>query len=251
MEYYVYIYLDPTKNGSFTYKEYAFTNEPFYVGKGTSTRLNNHLQEKRLNDNSEKSNKIKNLISLGLKPIILKIKENLTSNDAYLFEGLIINAIGKKNDGRGPLLNKMGSCENGLATHSIETKRKIGLKSRGRKHSISTKEKCRLSKLGKNNPTYKTGKYCDYKPKFSRSEAKMGKRNPMFGVKLTSDQKLARSTMSTKRKSYEITHIDGSIEIITGILKYCRDNNLSARAFRRVLSGERTHYKGMKIKEVI
>ena len=41
--FYVYAYLDPRKPGKFKYGEYEFTHEPFYIGKGTKSRINRHL----------------------------------------------------------------------------------------------------------------------------------------------------------------------------------------------------------------
>ena len=37
-KFYVYVYLDPRKPGSFKFGEYEFDYEPFYVGKGKKNR---------------------------------------------------------------------------------------------------------------------------------------------------------------------------------------------------------------------
>lgn len=42
---YVYIYLDPRKQGNYKYENYFFDYEPFYVGKGCKNRLYAHLKE--------------------------------------------------------------------------------------------------------------------------------------------------------------------------------------------------------------
>lgn len=47
MEFYVYVLLDPFKNGIFTYDEYHFEYEPFYVGKGKGKRKTNTISEKK------------------------------------------------------------------------------------------------------------------------------------------------------------------------------------------------------------
>jgi len=43
--FYVYVYLDPRKPGNYTYGDYHFDYEPFYVGKGCDDRLNDHLKK--------------------------------------------------------------------------------------------------------------------------------------------------------------------------------------------------------------
>lgn len=55
--YYVYAYLDPRKLGKFKYDEFEFDYEPFYIGKGTKSRILRHLKNE--NVNPIKVNKIK------------------------------------------------------------------------------------------------------------------------------------------------------------------------------------------------
>lgn len=71
-EYYIYIYLDPRKPGKYKYVEYEFKYEPFYVGKGKNGRW------KDISDRSEYfKNKINKIKKSGLKPLVIKLKENL------------------------------------------------------------------------------------------------------------------------------------------------------------------------------
>jgi hypothetical protein len=102
-EYYVYVYLDPRKKGFFSYRDYSFEYEPFYVGKGKKSRLLRHL---KINEhNSLKNNKISKIISEGLNPIILKIENNLTNEESLKIESEVIKTIGKIIDKKGPLTN--------------------------------------------------------------------------------------------------------------------------------------------------
>ena len=77
-DFYVYIYLDPRKPGSFIYEEYVFGYEPFYAGKGRNYRYKYHLW------NNSKSNsmllgKIKKIKeSLDIEPLIIKKKTKLS-----------------------------------------------------------------------------------------------------------------------------------------------------------------------------
>ena len=77
---YVYTLTDP-RNGM-----------PFYVGKGHGKRCKFHLDEAKYYSNrkSLKLNKIRKLMSLGLKPIITKVEENVSDADAIDFECLLI-----------------------------------------------------------------------------------------------------------------------------------------------------------------
>jgi hypothetical protein len=77
---YVYTLTDP-RNGL-----------PFYVGKGHGKRCEFHLDEAKYytSRKSKKLNKIRKLMSLGLKPIIAKVEENVSDADAIDFECLLI-----------------------------------------------------------------------------------------------------------------------------------------------------------------
>lgn len=46
-----------------------------------------------------------------------------------------------------------------------------------------------------------------------------------------------------RAKTYQICYLGEAIQI-TNLDKFCRENNLSVRGFRRMLSGERSYYKG-------
>ena len=249
MEYYVYIYLDPTKPGNYVYGDYIFNYEPFYVGKGKGNRLFNHIRPHYRLRKCEKSYIINSIYEKGFKPIIFKIKDNMSSEDAYKLEGVLLETIGLKNKNKGPLSNVMAYA-NGLHCHSEETKKIISMTSSTRRHTEETKEKIRQSKIGPKNPMYKNGKTKHPILRLSKSEAKLGPRNPMYGKKLTQEQLLKRSLESNRKKTYKIIHPDGKIEIIIGILRYCGENKLNCRGVRRVIYGERKKYKGMIIKEI-
>jgi hypothetical protein len=114
--FYVYVYLDPRRRGSFNYDlESSFLYEPFYVGKGKNKRLYEHLSEKK---NSPKLQKIKKIISQGynLKEYILILKEFESETEAFNYEIDCINKIGRKNLKNGPLTNL---CEGGKGSDTI------------------------------------------------------------------------------------------------------------------------------------
>jgi hypothetical protein len=67
--FYVYVYLDPFKKGSFTYCDIELEYQPFYIGKGTNNRYIKHLYRarsilKHRIDYNTKNRKINKIISI-------------------------------------------------------------------------------------------------------------------------------------------------------------------------------------------
>lgn len=95
--YYVYMYTDPR------------TNEPFYVGLSKNEkRMFDHLNEAKksvISSNLHKYNKIKKILSCGSQPIIQKIDENLTKEEACELEIFLISFIGRSDLRKGSLTN--------------------------------------------------------------------------------------------------------------------------------------------------
>jgi hypothetical protein len=124
MNYYVYIYTDPTKN-----------DEPFYVGKGSGNRYLSHLSRK---GNHPLTNR---LSKIGVKPNITKI-ECSTEQNAFLLEVGLIYRIGRKDIKTGTLLNL---TEGGEQPPKQEGKSnffygKVGPKCNNRKGTKQTQE---------------------------------------------------------------------------------------------------------------
>lgn len=94
---YAYIYTDPSRN-----------DEPFYVGKGHKDRCYQHLRpsyrfKSRLSG-LPFYNRLSKMIEKGIKPNITKI-ECSDSDTAYALEIGLIKTIGRRNLGKGSLLN--------------------------------------------------------------------------------------------------------------------------------------------------
>ncbi len=116
MEYtsYIYAYLDPRKPGEFKFGNYIFEFEPFYIGKGKATtvynRMYRHLEFVKnrgidLTNNQYKFNLIKQILDENLEPIIVKVEENLTEENAFNLEKLLIEIIGTRINMKGSLVN--------------------------------------------------------------------------------------------------------------------------------------------------
>ena len=102
-EYYVYALMDPRNN------------EIFYIGKGKNNRYLDHikdikelekehsLQKKGINPN--KTRKIKEIVELGYELKYKFIAENLTENEAFVLEEVLIERFGREVLKNGKLLN--------------------------------------------------------------------------------------------------------------------------------------------------
>ena len=146
--YYVYAYLDPRKPGSYTYEDYHFDYEPFYIGKGKRYRINAHIRQARsTNKNSFKLNKIRKILNEGLEPILTKVKVKLSNDESLLIEESLIALIGRICENEGPLTNieKAHPCKG--ERHQI-TKDKMSKSRKGKKHSEETKAKMKASHTG-------------------------------------------------------------------------------------------------------
>jgi len=105
-KFYVYIYYDPRKD----------PKEPFYVGKGHSRRMYDHLKEAENGVIHPKCQKIQAIQKAGLDPIIEKYKDNMTEEDAYSLEKKLIEEIGSNYVSTikdGPLTNLIEGGPNG------------------------------------------------------------------------------------------------------------------------------------------
>ena len=142
-EYYVYVYLDPRKQGKFIYNSLKFLHEPIYIGKGKGKR---HIQLKDRN-----SFITAKLAKIDNKPIILIIADNLKESEAFDLEKELITLIGRRDLGKGSLCNLSDGGEGpGGATRSLELRNRISNSMKGLVRSKETRDK--ISKYRMNNP---------------------------------------------------------------------------------------------------
>lgn len=185
--FYVYIYLDPRKEGIFKYGKYKFDYEPFYIGKGSLNRLYDHIRMISYDkSNLIKSSKIKHIISeCDCQPIVIKYQDCLSEKDAFDLEKIMIRTIGRISIKTGPLSNLTDGGD-GLGFginhpwfghhHTTKTKNKLSEMKMGNKNPTKRKdvqEKMRLSHLGKKRfPHTQTTKN-------KMCKIKLGDKNPM------------------------------------------------------------------------
>jgi hypothetical protein len=172
--YYIYVYLDTRKKGSYSFGDFHFEYEPFYIGKGVNERYLTHLRVangSRKGKNNLIVTKIKSILNDGFEPTIIKIIEGLTKENYDSYEISTIKLIGKSCDGLGPLLNIMDGGDGGVTwvgEHHNKNKKLEEIV--GEEKAIELKQ--RLSeqaskRVGELNPNF----------------GNTGESNPIFGIK--------------------------------------------------------------------
>jgi hypothetical protein len=156
--YYVYMYLDPSRN-----------DLPFYVGEGKGRRDKSHLKNPDGRKNLPFYNRLAKMKRLNIIPTVVRIAESLSQDEAFDLEVSLIAKYKRKHEG-GPLLNitaggrgfsnptpvqsngiKRAAWNRGIP-HSAETKAKLSKAVLGFKHTDVAKAKISRRSTGANNP---------------------------------------------------------------------------------------------------
>lgn len=234
MNFYVYSILDPRKPGNYKYDNIDFSYEPIYIGKGRRNRLYEHLHSNSLKKNSFKNNKIKNILKENFKPIIIKLKENLTEQDAFSLEKEYISKI--KRYPEGPLTNLTDGGEGPT----------------GLKHTPEAKEKMSNTWFGNADPWNK-GKKMSEEYRKTLSDAHLGQIIPEStrlavskahkGKKQTVEW-IEKKVNSMCKKTYKLVSPEGKEYIIKNYNKFCKEHNLSTGSISNVLSKKYKQYNG-------
>ena len=200
--YYVYLYLDPKKPGTYSYADgtYQFEYEPFYVGKGSKYRHLSHIMEAKriIKDNKSDSwiqqnypnpikfRKIRKILLDNKEPIILKLITSITNEQANEYEIDLISKIGKRTEKIGPLTNMTNGGDGGNTTgkrkwYNDGTKEKLYIEDTQPYNFILGK----LTNIGDNHPLRKKGGHDDKAKKLISQKNKgrnIGKRHYTNGI---------------------------------------------------------------------
>jgi len=232
-EYYVYVYLDPRYKGNFKYGNLKFEFKPFYIGKGKNKRCYRAIEpnEFRKENKTIKRNYLEKLYSLRIKPIIIKLYENLSEEQSFNKEIELIKLIGRLKYKEGPLVNiSNGGDGTSGWKHNKEAKEKIRLKKLNVPLSEAHKEA--LSKSGKEALIKKGGRFTDEhinKLKIANSRLR-GKQS----IKYKEARCKEWLIISPNNEEYKIKLLQ----------EFCNTHKLSIKQMRRVAYGKIENYNG-------
>lgn len=177
-DFYTYIYYDTSRN-----------NEPFYVGKGRRNRAWKHYARKEMHPMTQQMQLLKRN---NIKPII-GIYGGLDEEFALLLEIELIQKFGRKDLGKGPLLNLTDGGEGISGAKRIfskEHKEKLSqsakCKPKSEEHKLHVKEKRALQIIS---------------PETCKkiSEAQTGEKNHFYGKTHTEEYKKRMSILHKER----------------------------------------------------
>lgn len=254
---YIYVYLDPRKQGNYQYGELSFKYEPFYVGKGSKSRKYHHLSEayNHRDVNKHKCRIIRKIKYItGDDPIIIEIFTGLSEQLALKLEIECISTIGRLSSKAGPLVNQTDGGQTSPAAgktfeeaygtnRAKEIKDKISKGNTGKTRTVEERKKMSDSRKGEKSCLYGVPKSTETKRKISETRIKegigKGEKNPMYGRSHTEESKRNMSKNSKgknkgrkngmygkKRPDLSKRNKDNNIRYRVG--QYDRDMNLIA-----------------------
>lgn len=174
--FYTYLYLDPSRQ-----HPRRPEGEPIYVGKGKGNRYTQHSKRR---PKHPLYSRLKSMQTKGVEPIIIFLAKDVDEELAFLVEQEAIDLYGRKDLGKGPLLNLTDGGEGPSgAKHSPETiaKRTAAIRTvmatDTYKHNMSV-----ASKQAQANP--------EFKQRFSAIQ-KIAQNRPGVNERRSASQRLA------------------------------------------------------------
>jgi len=164
-KFYVHVYLNPLEPGSFACDDITFKHKPIYVGKGCGKRVSGHLEDAKQpakKSNREKAELISKIINSGNNPLVFKVKEGLTNNEALTLERKLINKFGISLEG-GILANiSKGGVYHKRQNNAVEFIRAILEEEKARLQKSIQSCLDELDELPRGSIQYKTIRNGDY-----------------------------------------------------------------------------------------
>jgi hypothetical protein len=225
----------------------------FYVGKGTRCRSKQHLTDKQSYAFNKRLNGyIRNLIESNNIPIIEKLQEDLTEDEAYSLEEAEIKRLGR-----------VGYEKDGILLNILESGKPPCFRGKdhpwwGRKHSQETIEKIKRTK--KRNielgiTKVRSGFTLSPEAKKKIGDKNRGRKRTPEAIEKTRQANLGRSQSDYQKKRAEdanskkwlIIKPDGTEEIVINLSKYCEKMRLSNKLMNGVANGRQKQHKGYKV----
>jgi hypothetical protein len=195
--YYVYCYIDTKKDEEYNIDGLIIKGKPFYIGKGIRNRDISHLKlfyKRPFYSKLESMKKVNNI------PLIIRLKENLSEDEAYEYETYYITKLKIYTDG-GPLYN-MNYGGKGGTTPNEDIRHRISLKNSGKYEDKHGKEKADAIKK-------------------KQSLSHSGEKNQYYGKKHTDE---IRAKM--RRKYYVLDLKNGKISLVEDMQQFCKENKV-------------------------
>ena len=216
---YCYVYLDPRKPGKYNYllpsgKQVKFNYEPFYIGKGTGTRVDKHLEEARLKTiKSHKLQTIRNIWEEGFdNPIRITTASKVSECMALAFEVDLIAGIGRRDKKLGPLANRTDGGEGvsgRIQSQATKDKKRISmltspkaLAQRAKLHKL-IKGKKHSDEHRKRNSEARLGIPRSIESRLKQSASTKGKKKPPRTKKHSENNRLAQLRYWEKKRALE------------------------------------------------
>jgi len=275
--FYVYTYLDPRKPGQYSYGDYCFLYEPFYVGKGCRDRDVYHIHLAKIDSKNEsnimKSKVLKIIKECDMSPLIFRIRSNMSENNAFSLENEIIKLVGLKGiDSQGILVNRNYGGIGGRgdvvvsaktkALHSFRNTLEGMIDLHGEEKGTRVHEERRKCKSERGKQAFAEGKGGLAKffasggnPHTPEIRAKVAeklkgrKRSPEECEHIKQGSNKGRKNYMTK--PYVITAPLGEEFVyLDGLYQFCSEQTLNVSSLQKLL-GKRTRnatYKGWKVR---